>query len=305
MTTDSQDGTPDGATSTATAQGRHASESPAKGSGSFFKELPFLVIIAFLLALLIKAFLVQAFYIPSGSMQQTLEIRDRVLVNKLVYDFRDIHRGEIVVFNGLDSFTPETQVAPPSNGVQRVLRAVSSAVGVGAPGEKDFIKRVIAGPGDRVACCTDGKVTVMPAGSDTPVVLTEDYLFEDNAEVFCANGLGEASCPAGSEGILVPEGRLWVMGDHRSSSSDSRAHIGDESSGTVPQDKVIGRAFVIVWPVDRARVLSVPETFDSALGAVPAYGVTATPYALGALGALPLVAVRRRVARRVRARRAP
>jgi signal peptidase I len=104
---------------------------PAKG-GSFFKELPFLVVIAFLLALLIKAFLVQAFYIPSGSMQQTLELRDRVLVNKLVYDFRDIHRGEVVVFNGLDSFTPENEIAPPANGVQRVLRAVSGASASGA-----------------------------------------------------------------------------------------------------------------------------------------------------------------------------
>src|SRR5919107_1542724 len=113
-----------------------------RSSGGFFRELPFLVVIAFLLALLIKAFLVQAFYIPSGSMQQTLELRDRVLVNKLVYDFRDIHRGEVVVFNGLDSFTPETEIAPPSNAVEQVLRGIAGAVGVGAPGEKDFIKRV-------------------------------------------------------------------------------------------------------------------------------------------------------------------
>lgn len=309
MSSDDRGATPAGTSVTDGAGSAEpvAAAGPAKhregSGGSFFKELPFLVAIAFVLALLIKAFLVQAFYIPSGSMQQTLEIRDRVLVNKLVYDFRDIHRGEIVVFNGLDSFTPETQLAPPTNGVQRVLRAVSSAVGVGAPGEKDFIKRVIAVPGDRVACCTDGKVTVTPAGSDTPVVLDEDYLFEDNAEVFCANGLGEASCPAGSEGILVPEGRLWVMGDHRSSSSDSRAHIGDANSGTVPQDKVIGRAFVIVWPLDRARVLGVPGTFDSALGPLPGYGLAATPYALGALGALPLVALRRRVVRGLRDRR--
>jgi signal peptidase I len=270
--------------------GKHAKPK----SGSFFRELPFLVVIAFLLALLIKAFLIQAFYIPSGSMQQTLELRDRVLVNKLVYDFRDIHRGEIVVFNGLDSFTPETQIAEPTNGVQRALRAVSSAVGVGAPGEKDFIKRVIGVPGDRVACCTDGKVTVQPEGADTPVALDEPYVFEDDRQPFCAAGTGETACPEGSEGVLVPEGRLWVMGDHRGSSSDSRAHIDDANNGTVPQDKVIGRAFVIVWPLDRARVLSVPETFDNALGPLPAYGLVATPYALGVLGALPIVGLRRR-----------
>ena len=284
-----------------------AAAATAKGSRSFLSELPFLVVVAFLLALLIKAFLVQAFYIPSGSMQQTLEIRDRVLVNKLVYDFRDIRRGEVVVFNGLDSFTQETVVAPPANGVQRVLRAVGGAIGLGVPGEKDFIKRVIAVPGDRVACCTDGKVTVLPEGADEPVVLQEDYLFEDNAEAFCEAGLGAGTCPVGADGILVPEGRLWVMGDHRSSSSDSRAHISDANSGTVPQDKVIGRAFVIVWPLDRARLLSVPDTFDDlgALGALPASALAGTPYALGLIGALPVLALRRRLrGRRADGRRA-
>ena len=280
------------------AGSRRGAREKKKEKGSFFRELPFLVAIAFLLALLIKAFLVQAFYIPSGSMQQTLELRDRVLVNKLVYDFRDIHRGEVVVFNGLDSFTPETEIAPPANCVQRVLRAISSAVGVGAPGEKDFIKRVIGVPGDRVACCTNGRVTVQPEGAARPVELDEPYVFEDDRMPFCSAGTGEQSCPTGAEGVLVPEGRLWVMGDHRGSSSDSRAHIDDANKGTVPQDKVIGRAFVIVWPLDRAKVLSVPETFNGALGALPAQALAGTPFALGLVGALPLVALRRRLRRR-------
>ena len=262
--------------------------------GSFFRELPFLVVIAFVLALLIKAFLVQAFYIPSGSMQQTLELRDRVLVNKLVYDFRDIHRGEIVVFDGVDSFTPETEIAPPTNVFQRVVRLVSSVVGLGSPGEKDFIKRVIGVPGDRVACCSNGHVTVQPEGAAAPVELVEPYVFEDDRMAFCAAGTGEAVCPPGAGGVLVPEGRLWVMGDHRGSSADSRFHIDDENNGTIPQDKVIGRAFVIVWPLDRATLLTVPEDFDGALGALGAYGLTATPYALGAVGALPVVGLRRR-----------
>ena len=276
----------------------------ASRGSSFLKELPVLVVVAFLLALLIKAFLVQAFYIPSGSMQQTLELRDRVLVNKLVYDFRDIRRGEVVVFNGEDSFTPDPDmlVTVEGNGVQRVLRAVTGAIGVGAPGEKDFIKRVIGVPGDRVACCTDGRVTVQPKGSAVATALDEPYVFEDDRMPFCAAGTGESLCPAGAEGVLVPEGRLWVLGDHRGSSSDSRFHIDDENSGTVPQDKVIGRAFVIVWPLGRATVLSVPDVFDAAplaaLGQLPAYGLAATPYALGLVGALPVVALRRRWHRR-------
>jgi signal peptidase I len=278
---------------------------PRKASGgSFFRELPFLVLIAFVLALLIKAFLVQAFYIPSGSMQHTLELRDRVLVNKLVYRFRDIHRGEIVVFNGVDSWTPETTVPPPSNGLQRVLRSISSAVGVGAPSEKDFIKRVIGLPGDRVACCTDGHVTVQPPGGQ-PVQLDEPYLFEDNHQFFCQAGSDENVCPAGSPGVLVPKGRLWVMGDHRGYSSDSRAHITDENHGTIPINRVIGRAFVIVWPVGRSTVLHVPATFDrSALGKAAGAGAQGAPLALGLAGAFPVRALGRRLRRRRKAVRA-
>ena len=279
---------------TSTAPAEDTTPEPKKKSGSFFRELPFLVLIAFVLALLIKAFLIQAFYIPSGSMQQTLELRDRVLVNKLVYDFRDIHRGEIVVFNGLDNFQPETEIPPPSNGLQRVLRSISSAIGVGAPGEKDFIKRVIGVPGDRVACCTDGHVTVQPKGASAPITLDEPYLFEDDKQVFCEAGTGEQACPAGAPGVLVPEGRLWVMGDHRGFSSDSRAHITDENHGTVPIDKVIGRAFVIVWPLGRATVLSVPDTFDGALQRPAAAALGGAPYLLGLAGALPVAGLRRR-----------
>jgi len=278
--------------------GAHA----APRKGSFLRELPFLLVVALVLALLIKAFLVQAFYIPSGSMQQTLEIRDRVLVNKLVYDFRDVHRGEIVVFDGEGSFTePESVLPEPTNGVQRVLRTVTSFLGLGAPGEKDFIKRVIGVGGDRVACCTNGRVTVQPKGSDRPVELTEPYLFEDDAKVFCEAGTTPEACPPGAPGVLVPEGRLWVMGDHRGASRDSRSYLDNADSGTIPVDEVIGRAFVIVWPVGRADVLSVPATFDGPLGALPAAAVWSTPYALGVVGALPLLGLKRRLARRRRA----
>lgn len=264
----------------------------AAKKGSFFRELPFLIVLAFLLALLIKATLVQAFYIPSGSMEQTLEIRDRVLVNKLVYDFRDIHRGEIVVFDGEGSFTErEFQLAEPTNGVQRVLRRLTGAIGLGAPAEKDFIKRVIGLPGDRVACCTNGHVTVQPAGADRAVELIEPYVYDDNQQVFCEAGTDAQACPPGAPGVLVPAGRIFVLGDHRGASSDSRAYLSNADNGTVPIDQVIGRAFVVVWPLSHADVLSVPDTFDGGLAAA----LSATPYALGVLGALPLTLLRRRL----------
>lgn len=233
-------------------------------------ELPVLVLLAFGLALLLKTFVVQAFFIPSGSMEQTLHgcpgcQPDRVLVNKVLYDVRDIRRGEIVVFDGEGSFgrNDEVHVEPPGGPVQRAWRAVAGAAGLAPTGEDDFIKRVIGVPGDRVACCSNGRVTVQPAGADRPVELDEPYLFRDDQRPFCAAGVGATLCPPGAEGVLVPAGRLWVMGDHRSGSSDSRAHMDGPGNGTVPQDRVIGRAFAIVWPPSRARLLEVPEPFTA------------------------------------------
>ena len=278
-----------------------APQRPRSSSGGFFRELPFLVVVALGLALLIKAFLVQAFFIPSGSMEQTLAIQDRVLVNKLVYDFREIRRGEIVVFNGEGSFSPDPGqqvLVEPTSPVRKVLSRVSAALGVGATGEKDFIKRVVGTPGDRVACCTDGHVTVQPPEA-APVELVEPYVYQNDAPlVFCQAGDTEAACPAGAPGVLVPEGRLFVMGDHRCCSSDSRLHLDDGNNGTVPVEKVIGRAFVVVWPFGRTDVLEVPEAFSGSALGLPAAAAAAVPYGLGAVGALPLAALRRRRRRR-------
>ncbi|GLW26991.1 MULTISPECIES: signal peptidase I [Microbispora] len=255
-----------------------------KKKGSFWRELPVLIVVALALALLIKSFVVQAFYIPSGSMENTLLINDRVLVNKLVYRVRDIARGDVVVFSGVDSWDPEVQIEEPSNPVVGAMRWIGTAFGM-VPGEKDYIKRVIGVPGDKVKCCdAQGRVTVNGVPLDE-----KSYLYPGNAP---------SDRPFE---VTVPPGRLWVMGDHRSLSWDSRLHTGDPGGGTIPADKVIGRAFVIVWPFDRAKILPIPDTFGQP--ALQAAAAGAAPFVAGFAGAVPLVAVGRGFGRRLRRRR--
>ncbi|GAA4597450.1 hypothetical protein GCM10023194_72360 [Planotetraspora phitsanulokensis] len=211
--------------------------------GSFFLELPGLVVIALVLALLIKSFVVQAFYIPSGSMENTLLVNDRVLVNKLVYRVRDIERGDIIVFSGVDSWDPEIEYEDPGNPIGRAFHWMGVQFGI-VPGDTDYIKRVIGIPGDTVKCCdSKGRVTVNGTAIDEPYVHPGDVPSDQTFE------------------ITVPKDRLWVMGDHRSDSYDSRRHTEDPGGGTIPIEKVIGRAFAIVWPFDRATVLPIPATF--------------------------------------------
>ena len=241
----------------------HVRPEPGRSRRTSWFELVLLVALTLLVAGLIRTFLVQPFFIPSESMENTLQVGDRVLVDKLSYRFHDIHRGDVVVFNGLDSFTPEVQVDESSNPIVRGLRSVGAAVGVAPPGEKDFIKRVIGVPGDRVVCCDPkGRVTVNGKALDET-----DYVFPGNVP-------SEATFD-----VTVPAGRLWVMGDHREASADSRAHTGDPGGGTVPEDKVIGRAFSVVWPPGNMTGLGTPATFDRVASPV-AQGGSPAPYAL-------------------------
>ena len=287
---------------------------PAKPAGrkrrkrSFWREFPVLVVVALLLAVVIKTYAIQAFFIPSGSMENTLEINDRVLVNKLVYDVRSIHRGDIVVFNGDGSWDPGT---PPrnTNFLVKFGQGFASMFGFGHPGDI-LIKRVIGLPGDKVACCdAQGRVTV------NGVPLNEQsYLYPGDS-------------PSESRfNIVVPPDRLWVMGDHRLISDDSRSHIGEPGGGTIPENAVVGRAFVIIWPPSRWRILPIPATFQqpqlNAAATAPATQATdgilsarlepsspALPLALGFVAAVPVTWLQRRArlgfARRRTARRVP
>ncbi|MDG9674955.1 signal peptidase I [Micromonospora sp. DH14] len=203
-------------------------EQTDKPRSSFWKELPILLGVAILVAVLVRAFVLQTFFIPSPSMENTLKIDDRVLVNKLVYDFRSPHRGEVIVFKAPTSWS-------------------------GNPDGEDFIKRVIGVPGDHVVCC-DPQERLMINGKS----LDEPYIFSMD---------GVRDKPADQEfDITVPEGRLWVMGDHRSASGDSLEHWQQSgqniTEATIPEKDVVGRAFTVFWPVSRATWLTVPDGFD-------------------------------------------
>ena len=221
-------------------------------SSSLLRELPILVFVALALALLIKTFLVQAFFIPSDSMQNTLLEGDRVLVNKFSARFGDPKRGEIIVFRDPGGWLGNERARQEGNPVLRGLKDVFVFVGLlPSSNEKDLIKRVVGVPGDRVACCTDGKVTV------NGVKLDEPYLYTDPVT-------GEGDKPSERPfSVTVPPNRLWVMGDHREVSADSRLHMTDPGNGTISQDQVVGRAFVLVWPLSRWSTLKVPGTFKT------------------------------------------
>jgi signal peptidase I len=243
-----------------------------------------LVVVALVLALVIKTFAIQAFYIPSGSMQNTLAIGDRILINKVVYHFRGIARGDIVVFNGDGSW--DTAPAPGSSNIFSAFVGDIEEI-FGANQASDvYIKRVIGLPGDHVACCNaQGQVTV------NGVALSESsYLYPGNA-------------PSTTRfNITVSAGRLWVMGDHRMISYDSRGHMGDPGGGTIPESAVMGRAFVIVWPPSRLGLLNIPATFSQPkLAAAAAAGA---PVELGFAGAVPLTIFQAVTRRRLAARRA-
>ena len=202
-----------------------------RNKGSLLKELPVLVVVALVVSLFIKSFLVQFFYIPSGSMENTLQIKDRVAVNKVPFISNNIKRGDVVVFRDPNNWLPEI-VDYSTN--KYVAKAKSALVTVGVlpnPAKQYLVKRVIGVGGDRVVCCTkDGNLTI------NGVEVIEPYIFAGNKP-------SELNFD-----VTVPKGKLWVMGDHRGASADSRYHQEDINKGFVPVSKVSGRVVGVIWP---------------------------------------------------------
>ncbi|SOD64602.1 signal peptidase I [Streptomyces zhaozhouensis] len=230
------------------------------------REIPILIGTALLIALVLKTFLVQAFVIPSGSMEETIKIDDRVLVDKLTPWFGwKPDRGDVVVFRDpggwLASEGAETTESELPVGIEQGRDFLTWIGLLPSQDDQDLIKRVIAVGGDTVVCCDDsGRITVNGAALDEP------YLYPGNP-------------PSQIEfEVTVPEERLFVMGDHRSNSADSRYHLDDEGQGTVPESLVVGRAMVIAWPFGHWQRLGDAEAFagvpDPGTGTVNARGPT-------------------------------
>jgi signal peptidase I len=247
-----------------------ADEKKSRRKRPFWRDLVVIVVAALALTILLKAFVVEVFSIPSGSMENTLQPGDRVLVSKIVYRFRDIARGDVVVFSGQGSWGPDAP-PPPGNPFLRLWEDLTNLVGVTAPGT-DYIKRVIGLPGDHVVCCdAQGRITV----NGVPL----------NEQSYIHPGDVPSTVPFD---ITVPAGRVWVMGDNRADSDDSRYRTTDPGGGTIPGSEVVGRAFVIIWPPSRIGDLPIPATFQQAAlqaaAAAPAVlGGTAAALTVGVL----------------------
>jgi signal peptidase I len=224
------------------------------GIWSALREILSVAAIALVISFLIKTFLAQAFWIPSGSMENTLVYGDRVIVSKVQAGPLAVGRGDIVVFEDPDNWLPP--VTPPDRGpVLEPVVETLEFVGLAPTTEGNhLIKRVVGVAGDRVQCCdAEGRMSV------NGQALREDYLYPGDQP-----SLAEFD-------ITVPEGRVWVMGDHRSISGDSRVHDdGSGATGSIPEDRIVGRALALVWPLSRAEWLGTPST----LGEV---AETATP----------------------------
>jgi len=212
--------------------------------GSLLRELPILVILALLVSLLIKSFLVQFFYIPSGSMENTLQIKDRVAVNRIPFIGNDISRGDVIVFRDPAGWLPDAS-SDSGNGITSAIRDGLVLVGiVPNPAKQYLVKRVIGVAGDNVVA-KDRVLTINGKPTNEP------YIFAGNS-------------PSDTDfNITVPEGKVWVMGDHRGASGDSRVHQDDVNNGMVPVEKITGRVIATIWPIKQIGFISSQDPLSS------------------------------------------
>lgn len=213
----------------------------------FLRDLLIILVVAFLISFLLKTFLIRSFYIPSGSMEQTLQINDRIMVNQLVPDLVAVERGDVVVFQDPGGWLQLPQSANAANPTP--VESLLQTVGLAADTSSDYVvKRVIGVGGDRVACCdAAGRVTVNGVPLDEPYIVIPD---------------GQTRASAIDFDVTVPQGSVWVMGDNRYNSRDSRYNQDQPGKGFVANEEIVGRAFVLNWPLNHFSWLgNYPETF--------------------------------------------
>lgn len=206
-----------------------------------WQESILLVVTAMVMAIIVKAFFLQAFYIPSESMEPTMLVDDKILVQKVSLWTGEPHRGDIVVFDDPGGWLDGTETPTASNPLQRALELVGLF-----PTGGHLIKRVVGVSGDRVACCDEeGRLTVNGESIDEPYLMDPSVNTDTRFDV------------------IVPDGYLWVQGDNRGNSADSRMHQGDPGGGFISEDSVVGKAWVRVWPWKRIGLIRGSDAFDS------------------------------------------
>lgn len=242
--------TDDGA---AAATRSRARPSRRRGALTFLRDVLVIVLIAVVASFLIKTFVVRSFYIPSGSMENTLLIQDRILVDEITPRFSAYERGDVVVFQDPGGWLPAAQ-NPPRQPLVELIDGALAFVGLSAPDSEDhLIKRLIGLPGDHVVCCNAlGQITV----NDVPI----------DESAYTKHVSGDTVASRDPFDVVVPADALWVLGDNRDRSKDSRYNQDQPGHGFVPLDNVVGRAFVITWPLDRLGLI---DEHHEVFGGVP------------------------------------
>ena len=247
--------------------GRRRRKAAAQPALPAWAETALLVATALVVALLIKTFFLQAFYIPSGSMRETLRVNDRILVEKVSYWSGDVHRGDVVVFDDPANWLSEEDGVTPDGTLSKTLAAVGLY-----PTSGHLVKRVVGVGGDTVACAR-GEVEVNGTALDEGTYVT----------------LPTKAC-SGHWTVEIPADHLWVMGDNRDHSADSRVHTGDPGGGYIPVDDVVGKVFVVVWPWSRWQIVHRPGTFENpAIDEAASFISTTAPVGLALSVCLPLL----------------